>query len=77
MSSPGLGRTLTKDRHFAQSIGEKVEGTTYKPFDGKNKSFDGILQAFTEETLTIANETGKELILPRKDIAKIRLQIEL
>lgn len=77
VSSPGLGRTLTKDRHFAQSIGEKVEGTTYKPFDGKNKSFDGILQAFTEESVTIADETGKEMILPRKDIAKIRLQIEL
>lgn len=31
VSSPGLGRTLTKDRHFAQSIGQEVEGTTFQP----------------------------------------------
>lgn len=31
VSSPGLGRRLTKDRHFAQSIGMEVEGTTFRP----------------------------------------------
>ena len=30
VSSPGLGRTLTKDRHLQNSIGEKVEGKLFK-----------------------------------------------
>ena len=30
VSSPGLGRALTKDRHLQNSIGEKVEGKLYK-----------------------------------------------
>ena len=31
VSSPGLGRALTKDRHLSQSIGEDVEIHLYKP----------------------------------------------
>ena len=31
VSSPGLGRTLTKDRHLSHSIGEDVEIHLYKP----------------------------------------------
>ena len=31
VSSPGLGRALTKDRHLQQSIGQDVEVHLYKP----------------------------------------------
>lgn len=31
VSSPGLGRTLTKDRHFANSLGEEVDVETREP----------------------------------------------
>jgi ribosome maturation factor RimP len=31
VSSPGLGRALTKDRHLSQSIGQDVEIHLYKP----------------------------------------------
>lgn len=122
VSSPGLGRTLTKDRHFLASIGEEVEGTTFKPFltpeeqrktaaegtenaagqpdggaanPGKQKksaggkkpagsrNFDGVLKAYDADagTVTIGRTDAKgreleDLVLNRKDIAKIRLQID-
>ena len=85
VSSPGLGRTLTKDRHFAASIGKAVEGNTYKPYDeaadGKNKNFEGTLKSFDADTLTIGREDAKgnaleDLVLDRKAIAKIRLKID-
>ena len=77
VSSPGLGRTLTKDRHFAQSIGQEVEGKTFKPLDGKKqKDFRGILKAFDADTLTLEQEDGKNLILDRSNIAKVRLTID-
>lgn len=54
VSSPGLGRTLTKDRHLQNSLGERVEGKLYKPFEGtKDKEFDGILTAWDKDTVTI------------------------
>lgn len=77
VSSPGLGRTLTKDRHFAQSIGQEVEGTLFKPLEGtKEKNFTGILKAFDSETVTLTDENGEDLVLPRTGIAKIRLTID-
>lgn len=71
VSSPGLGRTLKKDRHLAKSIGEEVEIKTYKPID-KRKEFQGILKAFDAETVTIGTEK-EEQVFARNEIALIRL----
>lgn len=86
VSSPGLGRRLTKDRHFAASIGESVEGTTFRPIDGgKSKSFEGILKAFDRDTVTISQYPApggacqpeeSDLILERKNIARIQLTVD-
>ncbi len=79
VSSPGLGRKLTKDRHLAASIGEPVELKGYKDIGGKGvKEIAGILRAFDKETVTIeTEEEPKMLILKREDIAVIRLQLIL
>lgn len=57
VSSPGLGRTLTKDRHLQNSLGEKVEGKLFKsdPEIG-GKEFEGILKAWDKETVTVETE---------------------
>lgn len=71
VSSPGLGRALTKDRHLKNSIGQEVEIGTYRALPqigGKNAS--GILKAFDSETVTIEYEPparpkkkkGKDLV---------------
>lgn len=75
VSSPGLGRTLKKDRHLARSIGEEVEIKTFKPID-KQKDFAGILKSFDKDTIVIEAEEGKELTFTRSDIAIIKLALD-
>lgn len=75
VSSPGLGRTLKKDRHLEKSLGEEVEIRTYKPID-KQKEFSGVLKAYDAETVTV-EEDGKERVFNRKETALIRLVLDL
>ena len=57
VSSPGLGRTLKKDKHLEKSIGMQVELKTYKPIE-KCKDFSGVLKSYDADTVTIETETG-------------------
>ena len=74
VSSPGLGRTLKKDKHLLKSIGEEVEVKLYKPVD-KVKEFVGILKAFDENSITITINDN-ERVFQRADIAKISLTFD-
>lgn len=74
ISSPGLGRTLKKDKHLEKSLGKEVEVRTYKPIE-KQKEFAGVLKAFDENTVTITNESGEQ-VFNRTDIALIRLAFD-
>ncbi len=77
VSSPGLGRTLTRDRHLSQSIGMQVEITGYKKLEAAgSKNAEGTLVSFDKESVTIADEEGKEMTLPRKEISVIRLALD-
>ena len=85
VSSPGLGRTLSKDRHLKQSVGEEVELSFYKPqvIGGtedkpvKGKQTTGILKAFDKETVTIADpDKGQETVWNRSDISVIKLTFD-
>lgn len=75
VSSPGLGRTLKKDKHLEKSIGEEVEIKTYKPID-KQKEFRGILRSFDADAITIGTEE-EEKVFARKEIALIRMALNL
>ena len=74
VSSPGLGRTLKKDKHLEKSLGKEVEVRTYKPIE-KQKEFAGVLKAFDGNTVTITNESGEQ-VFHRMDIALIRLALD-
>ena len=74
VSSPGLGRTLKKDKHLQKSIGEEVEIKLFKPID-KCKEFSGILDRFDADTVTITEE-GTPRTFARADIALIRLALD-
>ena len=74
VSSPGLGRTLKKDKHLQKSIGEEVEIKLFKPID-KCKEFSGILDSFDADTVTITEE-GTPRTFARADIALIRLALD-
>lgn len=74
VSSPGLGRSLKKDRHFAKSIGADVEVKTFKPIDG-TKNFEGTLKAFDEKTITVTIN-NEDKTFDRADLANVRLAID-
>jgi ribosome maturation factor RimP len=74
VSSPGLGRTLKKDKHLQSAIGEEIEIKLFKPID-KCKEFSGILLSFDEEHLTI-EEDETERTFERAQIALIRLAFD-
>lgn len=74
VSSPGLGRTLKKDKHLEKSLGEEVEIKTYKPIE-KCKEFAGILKAYDTDSITLDIE-GTEKVFTRADIAVIRLALD-
>lgn len=81
VSSPGLGRTLKKDKHLQKSIGEEVEIKLYKPLE-KCKDFSGILESFDADKIVIregADEEGTGGTLrefARSNIALIRLALD-
>ena len=85
VSSPGLGRTLSKDRHLEKSVGESVEISFYKQMviredessSIKSKSIAGILKAFDKDTVTIEDtETENISVWQRNDIAQIKLSLD-
>ena len=74
VSSPGLGRTLKKDKHLEKSIGEEVEIKLFKPVE-KCKDYAGILTAFDEKTITILDGDVSRTF-ERSTIALIRLALD-
>ena len=74
VSSPGLGRTLKKDKHLEKSLGLLVEIKTYKPID-KCKEFTGELKAYDATTITVETESG-EMVFEKSDVALIRLAFD-
>ena len=74
VSSPGLGRTLKKDKHLAKSIGQEVELKLFKPIE-KCKEFAGVLDSFDADSVTILEGETKRTFT-RSDIALIRLALD-
>ena len=74
VSSPGLGRTLKKEKHLQKSLGEEVEIRLYKPVE-KCREFAGIPKAFDAQSVTIQTAQG-DRTFDRKDVALIRLALD-
>ena len=74
VSSPGLGRTLKKDKEFEKSIGKMVDIKLYKAID-KNKDFTGILKDYSGDSITI-NINEKDETFLKSDVAKVNLSVE-
>lgn len=71
ISSPGVDRTLKKEREFLHYIGRKVSVKLYKAMDSL-KEFDGILVGFKDKTASISyNE--KILEIPVVEAVYIKL----
>ncbi len=76
VSSPGLGRKLTKDRHLDRSIGDEVDIRFYKPPDGfKTKELSGVLEGYDSEHIIVTID-GEQREFERKSISQIRLAFD-
>lgn len=76
VSSPGLGRLLKKEKDFVRSRGEPVEVRLFRALDGQ-KEFEGILEDWNRDTVTLKMENEATLVIERTNIALIRLALEL
>lgn len=74
VSSPGLGRTLKKDKDFIREKGKEVDVKLFKARD-KQKDFFGILKDFDKDVIIIETENG-DISFKRSEIANIRLSID-
>jgi ribosome maturation factor RimP len=70
ISSPGIERVLKKDRHLEQNIGNQVEVKLFKKDENGNKVYQGILQKFDLDTITL--ECESQIKIDRKNIAQIK-----
>ncbi len=71
VSSPGLGRPLKKDKDFERNLDNVMEVRLFRAVDHQ-KEFEGVLESYTKESVTITLEDGVSLTLERKNIALIR-----
>lgn len=74
VSSPGLGRPLKKEKDLERHLGAEVDVKTYKPIE-KQKEFNGILEAYDKDSISLRFDEENTMRLLRADIALIRLAI--
>jgi ribosome maturation factor RimP len=77
VSSPGAERPLKKETDFKKSVGKNIHVTTYEPIDGE-KAFEGLLQSYDGETLSIEvkiKTRKKVYTIPADKVANARLAI--
>lgn len=71
VSSPGIERVLRKDKHLEQSIGVEVEVRMFKKDENGNKSYEGLLKSYDNNSIKL-DVDDKEVNIDRKDIAQIK-----
>jgi len=75
VSSPGLNRPLTKEKHFLWAKGKKVHIRTYELIEGR-RNFKGLLEDY-KDGVAYVNVDGKVFALKFDDIEKANLIYEI
>lgn len=72
--SPGIERELVRDEHFEQYINADIMVKMRRPLEGIGKDFKGVLKAYDDGMVTIADHSGEnEVTISKKDAAWIKL----
>ena len=74
VSSPGMDRVLLKREHYEKVLGKEIEIKLYRGIDG-TKHIQGILQAVTDQTVSVTDHQGKTWELQFAEIAKAKLTV--
>jgi ribosome maturation factor RimP len=73
VSSPGIERVIKNDFHLSKCTGEVVEIKLFAAIEGC-KVARGTLFSFDNESVVLKDES--EIIIPRKNIAKMHIYFE-
>lgn len=74
VSSPGLDRTLLREKDFIRFAGHPVEVSLYKGIGGK-KHYTGELVGWQDGNLVLIGEKGETLSFPEEAVAKTKLLV--
>ncbi|MGH9749287.1 MAG: ribosome maturation factor RimP [Candidatus Polarisedimenticolia bacterium] len=76
VSSPGLDRPLVRDPDFERFAGRRIRLVALAPIEGR-RNFQGRLLGLRDGRVIVALDDGPEVAIPRDQVAKARLVIEL
>jgi ribosome maturation factor RimP len=71
VGSAGLGRSLIKEHHFAQSIGVDVDVTFIRPHE-LGKVVTGVLTSYDKESITL-NVDGTEVSVQLAEVSSVKI----
>lgn len=74
-SSPGLDRPLVRPAHFARAVGSRVRVRTRQPI-AERRQFRGVLEAATDDAITVRDTTGAAVTLPFTAIDKANIEYD-
>lgn len=74
VSSPGMDRTLFKEKDFIRYAGKQVDVNLYQSIEGK-KLITGELVGIIENNLVIIDEQSKRIEIPINKVAKTKLAV--
>ena len=72
VSSPGVERELTRDWHFARSMGQEVAVRLIRPVEGV-RDFVGILTGYEGGRVTLRLSEEAEMTFERGEASRIRI----
>lgn len=70
VSSPGIERTLRKEKHFLNQIGNEISVKLFKPINKQNEII-GILEEYNKDEITIKTKEST-IKIDLKDIAVVK-----
>ena len=71
VSSPGIERTLRKDKHLEQNIGKQINVKLFKKDENGKKEYLGKLKTFDDLKIVIEQDENK-IQIERKNISQIK-----
>ena len=75
VSSPGLDRPLKTDKDFKRNIGKDIDLNLYSSFNDKKK-YEGRLKEYNEKFISIIDENGNEIEIPREAVSVVKLALK-
>ena len=74
--SPGIDRPMKSTRDFQRSLGELVRIVLHEPLNGENV-WKGLLKEVDQENVSIQTQKEQRLCIPRKNIARANVEVQL